>query len=143
MDEVAAQLYKEFGFAFICGENGNTKEVKHINRLLNDFVARHKPECAPIISKYRNNTPAMFNNIEALIKKTEPDLMGLVYDINHPPKTEDEIKMRMYHIAILFTSRHSEYDKKFCGIYTGEAMREIISVLPKLEPGLMERVTYL
>ena len=39
MDEVAAQLYKEFGFAFICGENGNTKEIKHINRLLNDLLS--------------------------------------------------------------------------------------------------------
>lgn len=96
MDEVAAQLYKEFGFAFICGKNGNTKEVKHINKLLNNFVARHKPECAPIISKYRNNIPVLFNNIEALVKKTEPDLMGLIYDINHPPKTDDEIRMRMY-----------------------------------------------
>lgn len=96
MDEVAAQLYKEFGFAFICGKNGNTKEVKHINKLLNNFVARHKTECAPIIRKYRNNIPVLFNNIEALVKKTEPDLMGLIYDINHPPKTDDEIKMRMY-----------------------------------------------
>lgn len=69
--------------------------------------------------------------------------MGLIYDINHPPKTDDEIRMRMYQIAMIFTSRHHEYDEKFCGVYTGEAIREVISVLPKLEPGLMERVNYL
>lgn len=44
---------------------------------------------------------------------------------------------------MIFTSRHHEYDEKFCGVYTGEAIREIISVLPELEPGLMERVNYL
>ena len=44
---------------------------------------------------------------------------------------------------MIFTSRHREYDEKFRGVYTGEVIREIISVLPKLEPGLMERVNYL
>ena len=46
-------------------------------------------------------------------------------------------------LAMIFTSRHHEYDEKFCGVYTGEVIREIISVLPKLDPGLMERVNYL
>ena len=143
MDEVAQQLYKEFGFAFVCTANNTTKDAKMINRELNNFVANHKAECGPIIRENRNDKFAIIMGIDKLVKELEPDIYDLIRDVNHPPKSEDDIMLCKFNICQKFCQRHEEYDKRFCGIYSDEAMDEIFAALPELEPGLMKRYTYL
>ena len=102
MDEVAQQLYKEFGFAFVCTANKVTKDAKMINRELNIFVANHKAECGPIIRENRNDKLAIIMGIDKLVKELEPDIYDLMRDVNHPPKSEDDIMLRDFNIRQKF-----------------------------------------
>lgn len=72
MDAFAIQLYKEVGFAFVCGPNGMNKKIALINRLSNEFVANHKAECVPIISAHRDDKLAIITGIEKLMKELDP-----------------------------------------------------------------------
>ena len=72
MDPFGMQLYKEIGFAFICGENGMNKKIALINRLSNEFVANHKTECMPIINAHRDDKLAIVMGIEKLMKELDP-----------------------------------------------------------------------
>ena len=114
-----------------------------INNILNEFVMNHKAECFPIIRENRGDKFAIVTGIDKLMRELEPDTYDFIYDLNHPPKTEDDIMLCKFNICQKFCQRHEEYDRKFCGIYTDEAMDEIFAALPELEPGLMKRYTYL
>lgn len=132
-------MYKEVGFAFTCGPNGTTRKAKMINNILNEFVMNHKAECLPIIHENRDDKFAIIMGIDKLMRELEPDTYDFIYDLNHPPKTEDDIMVCKFYICQKFCQRHEEYDRKFRGIYTDEAMDEIFAALPELEPGLMRR----
>lgn len=111
--------------------------------MLNEFVMSHKVECAPIIRENRNNKLAIIIGIDKLVKELDPDMYDLIYDFNHPPKSEDDIMLCKFRICQKFCQRHKECDKILQGIYTDEIMDGIFAVLPELEPGLMKRYTYL
>ena len=92
-------MYKEFGFAFICTTNNASKDLKMVNRMLNEFVISHKAECAPIIRENRNNKLAIIAGIDKLVKELDPNMYDLIYDFNHPPKSEDDIMLCKFRIC--------------------------------------------